>query len=152
MSSEAIVYVVYETARKPVELAAVRESVRQQEPHILIEGSGAGFFAGLYDTAPLKVYQNLHHADVLTESQGMADSLAQTNSPENIVAQVRLCDARFEIVWNLRRDPDLVPETGDLVFDIAKLITGLTEGVIVIEGSRLYDPSQEWGYNQLFPE
>ncbi len=151
MSSEVTVFVVCDTSAQPINTAAIVESIRRKTPSAQMNySSGNDFHAGLYSTTPIVVSFN-DYSTVLEESQEMADDAARAGASADIVAQVRLGNARFEVHWDLRSDDDPVPETGDLIFDIAQAIAGHTGGTILISGSRLYNP-EEWGYPQLFPE
>ena len=103
-------------------------------PELNVQASGGGFQVGCYDWTPI-VALPASGPDVLTESREMADSL-ESEDPE-LLATVRRSDARWEISWDLRADPDPVPETADALQDVARVVTDAVRGVPLIDGSTL---------------
>ncbi|UBF30740.1 hypothetical protein K9N68_39785 (plasmid) [Kovacikia minuta CCNUW1] len=150
MSSEVNVYIVYNTSVKSVSCQEIRAVIRSSHPNWLIEGDGRSYFTvGLYDWAPVRVYSSTEQTDQ-EEAQEMADSLELAGVPASEILKIRQTNARFEINWDFKEDPDPVPETAELIFDIAKIIVGLTDGVPLVDGNRLLSFSDS-PWEQILP-
>ncbi|MBW4540903.1 MAG: hypothetical protein KME43_17380 [Myxacorys chilensis ATA2-1-KO14] len=151
MSSEVIVYVVYNASLKSMSCQEIIAIVQSKHPTWMVEGGEFPYFAiGLYDWAPVRISLNTHHSDVQEEAKEMADALALDQIPSSVISQVRQSNARFEICWDFTEDYDPVPETADVVFGIAKIIVDLTEGVALVNGSRLLSFDDD-PWSQILP-
>jgi hypothetical protein len=137
MSSEVNVYIVYNASTNSVSCQEIVDAIRSSHPTWLIEGDElSSFAAGLYSWTPVRVFSNTHES-VQDEVKEMADSLEMAGVSMSDILKVRQTNARFEINWDFTEDLDPVPETADVVFDIAKIIVGLTSGLPLVNGSQL---------------
>jgi hypothetical protein len=80
----------------------------------------------------------------------MADSLEMAGASMSDILKVRQANARFEINWDFSEDRDPVPETAEVVFDIARIIVDLTSGLPLVNGSRLLSFSDD-PWDQILP-
>ncbi|MBD2018978.1 hypothetical protein H6F43_02100 [Leptolyngbya sp. FACHB-36] len=150
MSSEVIVYVVYDASVKSVSCQEIIAAIRSSHPRWLIEGGNRSYFAvGLYDQAPVRVSSSTEQSDQ-EEAQEMADSLELAGASASDILKIRQTNARFEIYWDFTEDADPVPETAEVIFAIAKIIVGLTDGVPLVNGSRLLSFSDA-PWDQIIP-
>ena len=58
------------------------------------------------------------------------------------MAAVREGRSRFELDWDLRRDPDLVPETADHLVEWAQALAHWSGGVALVDGRPLTSADQ----------
>ncbi len=133
---EVSVFVLYNASQSSA-AADLFGQVRAAFPAwYLVQDGPQAFRAGLYDWAPVQVGA-VGGAGVLAESEEMAETLARRGAPAPVIAQVRQSGARIEIFWDQTDDPDPVPETADLLYDLARLLTEAVQGVALVNGSRL---------------
>lgn len=124
------IYVVYRKAEHSVTADDAERALRAAGRGWTIERTGS-VAIGLYDWAPVRVDLNTHTA-VLEESSEMADGLEANGAADTLVATVRRADGRFEITWEFKDDPDPVPETAELMSDVARILVDLTGGVALL--------------------
>lgn len=108
-------------------------------------GGPAPLALGPYDDTPVHVWMS-SGPDVTLEAAYMAEGLdAET------AGRVRQAVARYEVTWDVRRDPDPLPETADLVADVARWLAARTNGVALVGGHSLL-PETGSAMDALFPE
>ena len=149
MASDIAVFVVFdfEEAPKPVDIAKAALHISREQPRWSIDAGGNhSFRLGRYDQLPVLVSLR-HGPDVLEESQLMAGQLNGPISARQLVARG---SARFELLWDLRQDKDVVPETASLIVSCGQALARLSEGVILVGGKRYVPVELELDDGQAF--
>lgn len=93
---------------------------------------------------------------VLVESREMAAEAARNGAIPAVASRISGMNERFEVMWNLTDDPDIVPETGEAVIGAAQALARLTDGIVLVGGSRVVDSAARLDLTEitdlLFPK
>ena len=136
---EVTVFVVFKlTSDRQIDATANIEWLSRKHPHWRIVPLGRhGMALGRYDQTPVTIDVSTH-ASVAEETVDMAqDVVARQRVDPDVLRRIQEGTARFEIVWNTRFDKDLVPETADLVLDVAEDLATSVDGVALVQGAFL---------------
>ena len=151
MASEVTVFVVFrsEETSTPIDIRIAAHHVSAQQPRWSIGAVGQrSFRLGRYDQLPVLVTLQQGFA-IAEESRLMAKQLRKLVEPR-ILESLAGGTARLELHWDLRADRDVVPETASLIIDCAQALARLTQGVTLVEGTRVVDSETEFDNVQAF--
>ena len=117
------------------------ERLRRAFPRRVFVGSGTWISAGVYDSTPVTIAL-ARSPDVSVEAKEMAEELARNGAPRAVVEAVRAATVRFEIEWDIDRDPDPVVETADHVIEWAQELAAVSGGIPIVNGALLTSADQ----------
>jgi hypothetical protein len=126
---EAHIYVVHTASSVNDWLTLAESTFRAKRPRWAIDHTVLGMLClGLYAQTPVVVYHNTT-AHVRLESAVMAGELRRGGNDPALIALVSQADQRFEIIWEIGRDGDLVPETANLMLEAAEILAEVSGGI-----------------------
>ena len=154
MPSDVTVFVVFnlEEIPTPLDISKAALHISREQPRWSIGAVGNhSFRLGSYDQLPVLVSFR-YGPDVLEESQLIA---MRSNAAASISQRLKRGSARFEFVWDMHQDKDVVPETATLIVSCAQALARLSKSVILVGGSRIVPDDVELddgrAFEMLFP-
>jgi hypothetical protein len=134
------VFVVFGPVVDP-KIGTFAERLRRAFPRRIFIGSGTWISAGVYDSTPVTIAL-VRAPDVSVEAKEMAEELARNGVPPAVVEAVRASTVRFELDWDIERDPDPILETADHIVEWAQELAAVSGGVPIVNGHLLTGPDQ----------